>query len=69
MRGDPAVELFLGLGIDHRADMGRRIARIAELELACGAGDHLDDAIGHVLLHAQQAQRRAALAGRAEGGA
>src|SRR5262249_45539338 len=47
--------------------MGRRLARIAERELARGASDHLDDGLGHVLLQAQQAQRRAALAGRAEG--
>ena len=47
--------------------MGRRIARIAELEFARGARDHLDHAVGDVLLHAQQPQRRAALAGGAEG--
>src|SRR5580704_19309571 len=29
---DPAVEIALCLGIDHGADMGRGIARIAELE-------------------------------------
>ena len=46
--------------------MGRRLARVAELELARRARDHLDDGLGHVLLQAQQAQRRAALAGRAE---
>src|SRR5689334_13653694 len=66
LTGDPAVELFLRLGIDHRPDMGRRLARIAERELARGASDHLEDGLRDVLLQAQQAQRRAALAGRAE---
>ena len=64
--GDPAVEPRLGVVVDHRTDMGRRIARIAERQFARGARDHLDHAVGHVLLHAEQPQRRAALAGRAE---
>ena len=64
--GDPAVEALLGVVVDHRPDMGRRIARIAERKLARRAGDHLDHAVGDVLLHAQQPQRRAALAGGAE---
>ena len=53
--------------VDHRADVGapaapgrrRRSSRAAP-------GDHLDHAVGDRLVHAQQAQRRAALAGRAE---
>ncbi len=44
--------------------MGRWLARIAELELARGTGDHLEDGLGDLLLDAEEAQRRAALAGR-----
>ena len=66
--GDMRIELVLRLAVDHRTDMGRDVARIGDLQLARIAGDHLDHAVGHVLLHAEQAQRRAALAGGAEGG-
>ena len=60
------VEPLLRLAVDHRADMGGGIARIADPQFARGAGDHLDHPVGHVLLHAEQPQRRAALAGGAE---
>src|SRR5438067_12568588 len=33
---DPAVKLLFRLGVDHRPDMGGRLARIAEIELARG---------------------------------
>ena len=46
--------------------MRRRIARITEVEFARGPDDHIEHAISHVLLHAQQPQCRAALAGRTE---
>ena len=46
--------------------MGRDHARIADYKRARRALDHRDDAIGDVLLHAEQPQRRAALPGRAE---
>src|SRR5262245_45635482 len=62
---DPAVEAILCLRVDHRAEVSRNLARIAEGELARGAGDHLDDRLSNVLLYAEEAQRRAALAGRA----
>ena len=68
MRAIWASSRCFGLGVDHRADMGRGIAGIADAQFARGAGDHLDHAVGDVLLHEQQAQRRAALAGGAEGG-
>ena len=42
------------------------IARVAEPELARGTGDHVDHLVGDIVLHAEQAQRRAALAGGAE---
>ena len=58
----------LGLGVDHRADMGRELARVADLQLARRADDHLDHAVGDVVLQTEQPQRRAALAGGAEGG-
>ena len=67
MIGDPAVELVLGLGIDHRPDLGGKLARIADAERAGGARDHIEDGFGHVLLQAEQPQRRAALAGGAKG--
>jgi len=60
---DVRIQTSLGFRVDHRSDMGRGIAGIAELEFARGAGDHLDHAIGDVLLHEQQPQRRTALAG------
>ena len=65
---DVRVEPLLGLGVDHRADMGRDVSGIADLQLARRARDHLDHAVGDVLLHEQQPQRRAALAGRSERG-
>ena len=46
--------------------MGRGIGGIAELQLVRRARDHLDHAVGDVLLHAEQPQRRAALPGGAE---
>ena len=58
----------LRVGVDDRADIGRRSARIAELQLARGAGDHLEHAVGDVLLHDRAGAGRAALAGGAEGG-
>ncbi len=65
--GDPAVEFVFGLGVDHRADLDRRVARIAQRQLARRAGDHVEHAVGNILLHAEQTQRRAALTGGAEG--
>ena len=46
--------------------MGRRIARIAQRQFPRRAGDHLDHAVGDVILHAEEPQRRAALPGRPE---
>ncbi len=56
------VQPRLGLGVDHGADMGRGIGGVADLQFARGARDHLDHAVGDVLLHEQEPQRRAALA-------
>ena len=60
------VQPLLGLGVDHRADMGGRICGIADDEFARRARNHLDHAVGDVVLQEQQSQRRAALAGGAE---
>ena len=55
-----------GLAIDHRADIGRQCGRVAGRQFPCRAPDHLDHCVGDALVTAEQAQRRAALAGRAE---
>ena len=60
------VQPFLGLGVDHRSDLNGGIADVADPQFAGSARDHLDHAVGDVVLNEQQAQRRAALAGRAE---
>ena len=53
--------------VDDRADVGRELARVADLQLGHGTLEHLDDLRCHVLLEEEDAQGRAALAGRAEG--
>ena len=52
--------------VDHRADIGRRIERIADHQRLGRAVQHAQHAVGDVVLQAEQPQRRAALAGRAE---
>jgi hypothetical protein len=42
------------------------MARIADFEFARRADQHLEHAVGDIVLQAQQPQRRAALAGGAE---
>ncbi len=66
MRRHPFVEFFLRVRVDHRADMRRDLARVPDHERARGALDHLQHAVGDILLHAQEPQRRAALPGGAE---
>ena len=61
------LERCLRLGVDHRADIGRVVERIADHELARRAEQHVDHAPGHVLLEEEHAERRAALAGAVEG--
>ena len=61
------LERGLRLLVDHRADIGRIVERIADHELARRAEQHVDHAPGHVLLQEQHAQRRAALPGAVEG--
>ena len=55
-------------GADERADIDREPPRIADLEFTHGAAQQLQDAVGRLLLKAQDAQGRAALPGRIEGG-
>ena len=52
---------------DDRADVDRELARIADLELGHRALQHREHAVGDVVLQAEDAQRRTALAGRIEG--
>jgi hypothetical protein len=69
---DPGLVLLehrLGLGIDHGSDVGCEPGRIAYAQLAHVSGQQLDGASGDVLLHEEDTQRRAALAGAVEGGA
>ena len=59
---------MLRLLIDHRADIGRIVERIADGQLRHGAFEHRDDAARDVFLDEQHARRRAALAGAVESG-
>lgn len=49
--------------VQHRAEVGRDLGRVAGHQLARGTHHHLDHRIGNGLMQAQQAQRRAALPG------
>ena len=66
--GDMAFQHRLLLFVDDGTDVGGDFQRIAEVELARRTFDHLQHAVGNVFLQIEDAQRRAALAGRAEGG-
>ena len=61
-------QLVIGRLIDHRADVRRRIAGIADRQQVHRTLQHVDHALGDVLLDQQQPQRRTALPGRSEGG-
>ena len=65
-RSNPVIQFVPGVGIDHRPDMRCRIARITQFELARRACNHVQYAISHIVLNAQEPQRRTALAGGAE---
>ena len=60
---DDRVARFRG---DHRADVDRELARIADLELGHRALQHVEHAVGDIVLQAEDAQGRTALAGRIE---
>ena len=61
------IDVLESLGVDDRADIGREISRVADLQFAHCALDHLDHGVGNAFMHAKQPQCRAALTGRAEG--
>ncbi len=59
--GDMRIEPRLRLGVDDRADMHGNVGRIADLQLPRRADDHGDHLVRHMLLDAEQPERRAAL--------
>ena len=56
------------LGVDHRTDVDREPARVADEQLAHRAFEHREHFRRDVILNAEDAQRRAALAGTVECG-
>ena len=62
-----ALQAGACLGVDDRAHVGGERARVADAQLAHCSLEHAQHAVGHVFLHAEQTQRRAALAGAVEG--
>ena len=67
MRLDMRLDDALGLGGDHRADIDGEPVGAADGELVQRALQHGERAVGDILLQAEHAQRRAALAGAVEG--
>ncbi len=57
-----AFERGLGIGVDHRADIGRELRRIADNQRFECAADHGDHFVEHLVLNVEHPQRRAALA-------
>jgi hypothetical protein len=66
-RGDMGFDACLGLLGDDRADVHRQPLGAADAQFAQGAAQHLQRAVGDLLLQAQDAQRRAALPRAVEG--
>ncbi len=60
-------EIFACILVDHRADIGREMHRIAEREFVHRAEDEIEHLVGDIVLQEQHAQRRAALARAVEG--
>ena len=65
--GDMGRDRGGGGRVDHRADIGREMPGVAGGKLVHRAGEEMKQAVGDILLHEEAAQRRAALAGGAEG--
>ena len=65
--GDVPEQVLPGRLVDDGPDVGRELARVADLQLGHGTLEHLHDLRCHVLLEEEDAQGRAALASRAEG--
>jgi len=51
---DMGLQPLPGFIVNHRPDMGGQLARVADRKFARGACDHLDHAIGDIVLHEQQ---------------
>ncbi len=67
-RLDMGEDLVARFGADHRPDVGGEAVGRADFEFGHRRLHHRDHAVGDVVLQAQHAQSRAALAGRIEGG-
>ena len=65
--GDVGLDLRTRLGVDHRAHVGVQAVGVAQRPFLQRVAQHGQGAVGHVVLQAQQAQGRAALARRVEG--
>ena len=61
------IQRRLGGGVDHRPDIGGEVGRIADHQNIHRAFEALDQTVGGFFRQEQNAQRRAALPGRAEG--
>ena len=68
VRAEVGFERRLGLRIDHRPNIGFELRGIANAQLRHRALEHADDAVRDVVLQAEDAKRRAALARGVEGG-
>ena len=60
---DVALNRIARLSGDDRADVDRELARIADFELGHRAFQHLEHAVRDIVLQAENAQSRTALAG------
>ncbi len=63
------LQRLAGRLVDDRADIGFEQRRVADRELGHRTRQHRQQAVGDVVLHIEEAQRRAALPGAVEGGA
>src|ERR1700716_3813282 len=59
-QGDMRIKACLGGGINDRADLDLRIARIAGQEFACRPGDHCDHLVRDILLDTKKPECGAA---------
>ena len=59
--GEMRVERGARLLVDHRADIGGKVARVADGQRLHRPADHRQHAVGDIVLDEQHAQRRAAL--------
>ena len=64
---DMRLNARLRLGVDHGADVGGQLPRVAKAQRVHRAAQHGQQVVGDILLHIEAAQRRAALTGGLEG--